>query len=212
MQALGTLAALAGMATFIITAVVLGHWLLGPVNRAAGHLNAPTRFMLTDFIWLMIQLQLVLGLVLQAIRETLPLNAQLLILALLCLPVLVLWVASVSVVSRAGITQPLRRATLILVLVPGALAEIMAVPLVVVAGIVFATQSRPEFFPSAINDGPAARVAILVAAAMALILWAGLLRWLSFWVLDFPSPATPSVPAAAGGGPHKTAPPPWPKD
>ena len=96
------LVGLVAMMVFIVVAVLLGRWLLEPVNRAAGHLNAPTRFMLTDFIWLMIQLQVMLGLVLVQIREQVPQTGQFIILSALGLPVVILWAASVSVVSSSS--------------------------------------------------------------------------------------------------------------
>jgi hypothetical protein len=181
-----SLVALIAMMVFIVVAALLGRWLLEPVNRAAGHLNAPTRFMLTDFIWLMIQLQVMLGLVLVQIREQVPQTGQFVILGALGLPVVILWAASVSVVSRAGITQPLRRAALILVLVPGALAEIMAVPLVVIGGITAATATPGDWATQIWSPSLAMRILGLAGATVLVVLWAIALRWLSFWVLAAP--------------------------
>jgi hypothetical protein len=189
---------LGGLAAFVVVAVLLGHWLLGPVNRAAGHLNAPTRFMLTDFIWLMIQLQIVLAAALQQMREAVSGPGLFVILGLLCLPVLVLWAASVSVVSRAGITRPLRRATVILVLVPGALAAMMAVPLLVVAAMV-AMAPYPVRATSGWTQDAPTRAATLIGSAVLLVLSAFLLRWLSSWVLALT--AAPTTPSAASHSP-----------
>jgi hypothetical protein len=191
-----TLVALIAMMVFIVVAALLGRWLLEPVNRAAGHLNAPTRFMLTDFIWLMIQLQVMLGLVLVQIREQVPQTGQFIILGLLSLPVVILWAASVSVVSRAGITQPLRRAALILVLVPGALAEIMAVPLLVIGGITAVTATPGDWAVRAWSESLAVRMLGLAAATVLVVLWAIALRWLSFWVLASPVAAAVTVETA----------------
>ena len=173
-----------GFGAFVLGAMALGNWLLGPVNSAAGRLNAPTRFVLTDIVWLMLQLQLVLGLLMMYFRDTIPMRPLLVILGAWCLMVVVLWAASVSVVSRAGITRPLRRATVILVLVPLALAEIMAVPVLLIAAI--AVLSPDSAFWRALNvaDGTESRVAAVVAAAASAVVIAFLLRWLSFWVLS----------------------------
>ena len=177
------------LVVFIVGAALFGRWLLEPVNRAAGHLNAPTRFQLTDFIWLMIQLQVMLGVVLVQIREQVPQQGQFVILGLLSLPVVVMWAASVSTVSRAGILQPLRRAVLILVLVPGTLAELMAAPVLLVAAIL-AFNSRPgDWADREWSNSLAIRLLTLVSAAALAVLWALVLRWLSFWVLDAPSTA-----------------------
>jgi hypothetical protein len=179
----GPLTALLGLVAFVFAAAVLCHWLLEPVNRAAGHLNAPTRFQLTDFIWLMIQLQIMLALVMQTIAEALPERSLWIILAALTLPVLVLWAASVSVVSRAGITQPTRRAAVILVLVPGALAEVMAVPLLVVGGLAFVSNEPPEVWLTVTTANTPTRIVVLVATAVCVAGAAVVLRWLSYWVL-----------------------------
>lgn len=187
---------LAALVLFMFVATFLGRWLLGPVNRAAGHLNAPTRFILSDFLWLMIELQVMLAVALVQIREQSSPRAQFAILALLSLPVIVLWAASVSVVSRAGIIQPLRRAVLILILVPGALAEIMAVPLLLI-GAYLAVAARPgDWVTNFWSDSQAVRLVTLAAAATGAAVWAVALRWLSHWVLEH-SPEAPTGPAAS---------------
>jgi hypothetical protein len=179
----GPLMALSGLIAFVVAAAVLCHWLLEPVNRAAGHLNAPTRFQLTDFIWLMMQLQVLLAVVMQTIAEAMPQRGLWVVLGLLTLPILVLWAASVSVVSRAGITQPMRRAAVILLLVPGALAEVMAVPLLIVGGFAFLSDEPPGMWTGALGAGVAARMTILALMAVTVVVAAIALRTLSFWVL-----------------------------
>jgi hypothetical protein len=189
------------LVVFIVGAALFGRWLLEPVNRAAGHLNAPTRFLLTDFIWLMIQLQVMLGVVLVQIREQVSQQGQFVILGLLSLPVVVMWAASVSTVSRAGILQPLRRAVLILVLVPGTLAELMAAPVLLVAAIL-AFNSRPgDWADRAWSNSLAIRILSLISAAVLAVLWALVLRWLSFWVLDAP-PSAASPPNSPEPAPN----------
>ncbi len=188
MEAVGAIFALGGVVAFIFAAIALCHWLLEPVNRAAGHLNAPTRFQLTDFIWLMLQLQIVLASVIQTVGEGVSQRGLLIILALLCLPVVVLWAASVSVVSRALITQPLRRAVVILLLVPGALGELVGVPLLVVFSIMLFSNDAVWMWQSRWTDDLPSRVTLVVLVASGLTSAAFALRWLSFWVLS-PNPA-----------------------
>ena len=110
--------------------------------------------------------------------------------AFCAVPVVVLWAASVSVVSRAGITQPLRRAVLILVLVPGALAEIVSVPLLVIGGYVALTAESGDWAARTWSESPAVRVIGLVAATAAAVAWGLVLRWLSFWVMAAPAAST----------------------
>jgi len=193
------LVALATLIVFVFVATILGRWLLEPVNRAAGHLNAPTRFILTDFLWLMIQLQVMLAVVLVQIREQVPQRGQFVILGILALPVIILWAASVSVVSRAGITLPLRRAVLILVLVPGALAEIMAVPILLIGSYLAVTASPGDWAARAWSGSLQFRILSLAAGAALVVLWALTLRWLSFWVLAPPTTAIVAKPAEGSG-------------
>src|SRR5262245_47481052 len=126
---LGGLALVGGMiflAIFIAVVFWLARWMLEPINRAAGSLQAPTRFMLIDFVALMILLQVGLAICGQALSasETSDAAASMYwtLLGVVALLVVVLWGASVSVVSRAGILRPLRRVLVIVVLVPGTLA------------------------------------------------------------------------------------------
>jgi hypothetical protein len=190
MDFFGPLVSLVGLIAFIFAAALLCHWLLEPVNRAAGHLNAPTRFLLTDFIWLMMQLQVVLAVVMNTIAEAMPQRGLLIVLGLVCLPVLVLWGASVSVVSRAGIQQPLRRAVVILLLVPGSLAEVMALPLLVVGGIVFVSNHPLWAWDHRWTNDVVSRLVIVGMVALAIAAAAVVLRRLSFWVLT--APLTPA--------------------
>jgi hypothetical protein len=156
----------------------VGRWLLDPVNRAAGHLNAPTRFLLTDFIWLMIQLQLVLGFVMNWIEGATSAEWLYVVVILLALPVVVLWGASVSVVSRAGIREPLRRAVVILLLVPGALGIIVAVPVLFLSLLTVAISA-----PNVAANRTLAAFAFWSLAVIVTGCCAAGLRRLSFWVL-----------------------------
>lgn len=182
MDLAGPMIAIGGLIAFVVVAAFLCHWLLEPVNRAAGRLNAPTRFQLTDFIWLMIHLQVLLAVVMQTIAEAMPQGGLLTVLALLALPIVVLWAASVSVVSRAGIMQPLRRAAVILILVPAALAEVMAVPILVVGGIAYLNNEPPGMWQT-YSSGTVGRAFQLLAIAGAIGAAGIALRWLSFWVM-----------------------------
>ncbi|MEX2175295.1 MAG: hypothetical protein WD872_13115 [Pirellulaceae bacterium] len=180
--ALGVSAVLGVFGLFVVLSLVLGNWLLGPVNRAAGRLNAPTRYMLTDFIWLMIQLQIVLAIGLHYLRESTPPVRLVIILTVLCLPIVVLWAASVSVVSRAAIVIPLRRATVILLLVPGALAVIVSVPVL----FVLATTLTSEYTRYSLGNWGESlewQVLSLLGCSAASLGLGFILRWLSYWVL-----------------------------
>jgi hypothetical protein len=131
----GTLGAVVGLCVivaYIVGVIWLAHWMLEPINRAAGQLQAQTRFLLTDVFGLMALVQIALAITGGAIDErqdSRPYWAMVFVSLFLSA---VLWAASVSVVSRAGILQPLRRLAVIVLLVPGSLAIIMSLPLIVV--------------------------------------------------------------------------------
>jgi hypothetical protein len=160
---------------YIGSAALLAWWMLEPINRVAGQLQFSTRFVLTDFLGLMTLLQVPLAVVGRAIesavvRDNVPYWA---LLAAAVLLVVILWVAAVSVVSRAGIVELWRRLCVIVLLVPGALIVIVLWPLALV-----------DFFSSLASrrlDGGGWGLDILGLPAVALVAIG--VRWLSFWSL-----------------------------
>jgi len=168
-----TLLVVAGL--YIAAAAWLAWWMLEPINPVAGRLQLSTRFMLTDVIGLMVMLQVPLAIVGRAVesgaeQSSSPYWVLVTVFAVLAV---VLWGAAVSVVSRAGITRLVRRLVVIVLLVPGTLGVIIALPLSLIA-FLDATPLHQEnvwlqFF------------AILALLAL-LALMAGIRR-LSFWAL-----------------------------
>src|SRR5262245_58146286 len=135
---IGVLLTLLMAALYITAAAWLAWWMLEPINKVAGVLQATTQYLLTDFLGLMLLLQFALATLGRAIdtgrqRDGSPYWLLMFLAALL---VVVLWGASVSVVSRAGIIRPLRRLAVIVLLVPGALAVIVSLPLCLVGAII----------------------------------------------------------------------------
>lgn len=179
----GVLGILVGMGLYVLAAALLGHWIVGPINKAAGDLKAPTRFMLTDFIWLMLQLQIVLAATGPPIMEAVESDAAILLVALVCVPVLILWAASVSVVSRAQITRPMKRAVVILVVIPAALVVIMALPVLTVASIIMLSSLVVEM-PGNELSSRTIHVALIVGLAILAAMLAYGLRRLSYWVVN----------------------------
>jgi hypothetical protein len=117
-------------ALYIAAAAWLAWWMLEPINRVAGALQFSTRFMLSDVIGLMVMLQVPLAIVGRAVeagREQTS-SPYWVLIAIFVVLAFVLWAAAVSVVSRAGIMRLTRRLVVIVVLVPGTLAVIMAFP------------------------------------------------------------------------------------
>lgn len=179
----GVLGLLVGMALYVLAAALLGHWIVGPINQAAGNLKAPTRFMLTDFIWLMLQLQIVLAATGPPIMEAVEGNYAIFLVALVCVPVVILWAASVSVVSRAEITRPLKRAVVVLVVIPAALVVIMALPALTVATAAMIGYSTFGFLDEA-DRASASQAGITAGAAILAAIVAYGLRRLSYWVIN----------------------------
>lgn len=120
---------------FVVFASALGRWMLQPINIKAGRLQAPTQYLLTDFVWLVLQLQLALGFCVAWIgieqRRLFPA-----ILGFLVFAVTLLWLFGVGFLSRAGVTQPARRAMFTLLLLPASLGIMMALPAIVVMLVV----------------------------------------------------------------------------
>jgi|GEM_PF-2807654 len=120
---------------FVAFATGLGHWMLQPINAQGGRLQAPTQYLLTDFAWLVLQLQLALGFSVTwiGIEQTRLFPA---VLSFLVFAVTLLWLFGVGFLSRAGVTQPARRAMFTLLLLPAALGVMMALPALVVMIVV----------------------------------------------------------------------------
>jgi len=159
----------------------LAWWMLEPINRVAGHLQATTRYLLTDFLGLMVLLQAALAVVGRAI-DTKPgedRSPYWIVLTVALLLMFVLWGASVSVVSRAGIIRPWRRLAVMLLLVPGALAVIVGWPVALVALLVTLNMLQGPFAAGSALAG----VALTVLGCLALIALPIGLRALSFWSL-----------------------------
>jgi hypothetical protein len=165
---------------YIGGAAWLAWWMLEPINRVAGHLRASTRYLLTDFLGLMVLLQAALAVVGRAIT-TKPgddRSPYWIVLFVALALMLVLWAASVSVVSRAGIIRPWRRLAVMLVLVPGALAVIVGWPVALVALVMNLRLPDTLFGASAITG-----LALTLLGFAALIAAPFGLRALSFWSL-----------------------------
>ena len=187
-HALATIGALGGLvllAVCICAIVWMAWWMLEPLNRAAGSLKAPTRFMLIDFVSLMLLLQIGLAICGQALSASdagdVATRMYWMLLAMVALLVLVLWAASVSVVSRAGILRPLRRILVTVVLIPGTLAAMVGTPALVVMlglGILGMFGNELEL------DRMERLLPWLTLAALGVVAAVLLTRRLSFWSLS----------------------------
>jgi len=176
------LVVIAFAALYIFCSAWIAWWMLEPINRVAGQLQLSTRFVLTDVLGLMVLLQLPLAFLGRAIntgrdRDSSP--YWLLLAVGICLA-LVLWAASVSVVSQAGISRLWQRLCVIVLLVPGTLVVMIAVPGAVIGLVVGLAVVMEDARPPAI-----AGLLLIVLPVVALVI-----RWLAFWSLrDSPGEA-----------------------
>jgi hypothetical protein len=173
----------------------LAWWMLEPINRAGGHLRLSPRFMLCDVLGLMALLQAPLAIVGQALdtgsgRDN---SHYWVILGVFVVLILVLWAAAVSVVSRAGITRVAKRLTVIVLLVPGALAVIVSW----LIGFVALTAAMRE------TRLPVGAIIMAIAGVVSLVSLMVIIRRLSFWSLTG-SPAEPIIAGLPATGPLPT--------
>lgn len=184
---------------FIVSASLLGRWMIQPINEKGGRLQAPTQFLLTDFVWLVLQLQLALGFCVSwiGVEQTRLFPA---ILAFLLFAVTMLWLFGVGFLSRAGVTQPLRRAVFTVLLLPATLGVMMALPLLVALLGVLETDIQ-GWGDLAVPLGEYSSHKILlwiIVPFLPLIGWS--LRQISFWIVsELPLPAfAPEKHASSG--------------
>jgi hypothetical protein len=174
----------------LILAPLIGSLILGPVNRAAGRLRAPTRFLLPDFMWLLVQLQLALGYCVSfvGVRQW---SFFVLVLGFFTLASLMMWAGAVSFLSRAGVRSALRRGVFILLLLPATLALMIATPLLPIVSYLLHTETQEieqlfrlrDFLP------PNAGMLLLVVGAFCIPLFGVGLHLLARWMVAGLEPA-----------------------
>jgi len=178
----------------------VGSAILGPINRAAGRLKAPTRFQLSDFLWLLVQVQIVLGYCVEFVGVR-HLWFFVLMLSFLGLAVMGMWAGGVSFLSRAGVSHPPRRAVFLLFLLPLTLAVMMSTTIILVVTVVTSTglfefsydyRTQVEVGYQQLSLGPMG--ALLGVLALPFIGYG--LRRVSLWVVRDPAMAStiPPVP------------------
>jgi len=168
----------------VASAAWLAWWMLEPINRVAGVLRVTTRFLLTDVVGLMILLQVGLAIIGRALSGSEVSGEEYamywVLIATFGILIAVLWAASVSVVSRAGIQNALRRIVVMVLLVPGTLTVMVALPALIVISIVVVA----EWFVLPTHQRPREVLLVLMPlGCLVLALAAFGLRRLSYWAL-----------------------------
>ena len=167
---LGCLLFLAGAVGYVWA---LTNWTLGPLVTAARQAPAPTRFLLSDLLWLMIQLQLAMALAAGAVPRDFPTKTRVWAAVFLGLPAAAFWYACLHVVAQAGIRGTFRRGAVFVVLVPGTVVAIVSLPILAMAVLSLsgARISQPYELEWTL-------VALMVSAAATFGM-----RWLARWAV-----------------------------
>ncbi len=161
----------------------VARYILGPIGHAT-YLDAPTRFQLSDVVWLLIELQVALAVCVQfvGLQSAGPFG---IILAFLFLAVSAAWFGAMSFLSKIGVTSPRRRATFVLVVLPATVVLLILLPVLPVGGVVAAVQylqymrgGAPEF-----SIGLGSACAALIGGLLVAVAVGKLLRGLSAWVV-----------------------------
>lgn len=168
---------------------------LGPINKAAGTINAPKRFQISDLLWLSALLQGVLAFCIQTIDVDLR-EAFVPVCGFLTMSVFAIWVAGVSFLSRAGGVSVWKRACLFLLSLPGTLAMMIGTP----AAILCAALAVNHYFEQvahgerSFDNGMAVVVAVSGISGVAVLAAAAWgLRRLSHWIVGDEQPAKGAV-------------------
>lgn len=184
--------------------ILIGRQILGPLNERAGRLRAPTQFQLSDFFWLVAQLQMALVYPVRAVGVEQTVYF-LIVAGFLLLATVAMWAGAVGFMSRAGVVQPLRRAVFILFLLPVTLALMIgsAIFLAVIPPVHYFTTQRFTLLDIGVY--------LLVATGIAGCVWG--MRQVSHWILagatlDVPLAATPSAPPTSASPPSPEPAPP----
>jgi hypothetical protein len=149
-------------------------WTTGPILQAANNSNSPRSFLLSDLIWLLMQMQMAMTVGTYAFPAAMPIYQRVGALVLLSAAIVLFWLASLQAVARAGITRPLRRAMVFVVVLPGLALTILGVPLISLGLFHALAQWEEGRLPSYSPLALGVQLFVLVALALSL-------RWLARW-------------------------------
>lgn len=173
---------LVGGVILLACAAGILEWTLSPLLVAARTSATQRRFLLTDLIWLILQLQIAMAVVARMVPANTSTTARVWGLVVLCVAALAFWFASLQAVSQAGIRHPLRRAAVFVVILPGAVAAFIGLPLLAMAFLVLCFGPSPDLRLSRIGF-----VGLQLLAGVACTL---ALRRLAFWTVAKPVSAS----------------------
>jgi hypothetical protein len=121
------IAVLLGFALAMLLAVWAVQWILRPMSKEAQRLNLPRRYSLSDFVWLLVMLQIALAVVVAVVPEDSEFTGtRVVLLTFACGTAVALWAFGIDSLSRSGVTQSLRRGVFTVFLLPATLVFLMA--------------------------------------------------------------------------------------
>jgi len=159
-------------------------WTTGPMLQGDSESKRTTTFQLTDLICLVLQIQLAMVVVSSAFPWEMPADLRATAIVLFSLPVVIFWLASLLVVSRAGIRRPFRRAAVFLILMPGVAVTILGMPLLVIGLLQALAETRG-------GGTPVASPLVVASQIAMLMLFSQGLRWLAHWAVAPERPREP---------------------
>ncbi|MCH7725952.1 MAG: hypothetical protein IH991_05650 [Planctomycetes bacterium] len=165
--------------------ILIGYVILKPYRAAVRGKKFRTQFMLTDFFWLLLQLQLALGFI---VAEAKQMHSRVFTLALgfLAFAVIGMWCGAVAALSRAGIRRTARRGLFILVLVPGIVFLMMGTAIVFLGtffGLMGWSTSEGIFGVATEIRSVLQAVSVIAIGAMVAVLVCWMLRRLTQWLV-----------------------------
>jgi len=169
----------------VVAAWAICRWVLGPFTEAMRMLRAPTRFFLSDFIWLLVMLQASFAVARLVLDQR---GSFLVILTFLVVASIAIWAGAVSVLSRAGVYQTVRRGVFTLVLLPAVLL-LLGATLCGPALVVVLTQTLITSRPPGDDFESVIWFVIVLAGIPVIIATAWALRRLTRWIVAVAPPS-----------------------
>jgi hypothetical protein len=176
----GFIAIIGAIAVGVSLVGAVGTWIVGPMDKAARNIRAPTQFYVTDAFGLALLLQLATLVPAWMIRNSMEATASFFVGALLWGATAVIWWASIGAMSRAGVRKLSKRFVFSVVVLPLALGCIMG-PIIItglLVGAVGRIAEHPAEWPSA---------ALLAGAEVLVFGLAYVGRRATLWVLSDPA-------------------------
>lgn len=182
-----TICSLLGLVMIVVIPTLIGYSVFRPISGQIRQGDRRTQFMLTDFIWLVFQLQIAL-----AVGSAVPRESRYsfsLILGYLSFATIAAWWGAVTTLMRAGVQQPFRRAVFILFLLPSVLLLMVGATVAVLVCAFLGVELSVEGWLREDNDAVLMGIVWTCGLLPVALLTVGacrLLRKLAVWIVQLP--------------------------